>query len=753
MFFRRRVELIGAGVVLALVVGLAAFWVDHHPGRAYIVYRYAHNFATGRGLAYNPAQTPFLSGVVSAPYALLLGAGMLISPDIPLLANLFGALCVAAGALILARMAGPAGKLPTLVAAGAYVTFPLLWVSLGLETPLWLSLCLMGVAFHLGGSGRGAAACLGLATLLRAEAGLLVVVLVAHSLLTHRLIEFLPAGIYSAIAGFGGLIVLSTFQRGGVLSPYIPAGLAPISPEALGGSALAGLGGLGIALFALSPLWVTVLMVCGLGALRLRAHPWAMLLGTWAALHLALLEVLGAGITAFDLAPLIPAIAALAGLGAEAVIATMPGERVQWIVGAGLALLVAATGVIAVLTIATTPPALAHNWRALAVDVSDRRVEAAATWLRQNAPPGARVAAADVGLLGYHLEQPMLDFYGALQTDVQEAAQRGDTSWWLMAYAPDYVVLRGADVQTPGGEFADQSEWFNANYVQVSQIEQGGRAAGDTLVIFQRTTPTRPLAESLIGFVTYAGGLTINGIGSDFPLFPLQSDQQGLVRLEWLLAAPVTTPQSVTIRIQGRGGGAVAALATRTVNFAQWPLHHLITSFHPIKIEPGLPSGVYEIQVGIGPDSAHVVWKDVAVAKIPFLGGTDLGGISGTRAEFGELTLLGYRVGRRAEGLEVFLLWQAERAIAADYHEVIQVRGADGAVIASQDVQPHNGAYPTSVWSPGEQVTDTILLPVSQIPPGDYQVYVSLITPDGGQVRTTTGQDAIFIGQVNIGSQ
>jgi len=230
----------------------------------------------------------------------------------------------------------------------------------------------------------------------------------------------------------------------------------------------------------------------------------------------------------------------------------------------------------------------------------------------------------------------------------------------------------------------------------------------------------------------------------------LQGGHTGLIRLEWLLNSPIPSPQTVTIRIQGRGGGAIAGLATRTVDFSHWPQHKLVTTFHPITLAPGLPSGVYDVQVGIGPTDTTQIFKVVAVAKVPFQGGTDLGGISGTRAEFGDISLLGYRVGLRPEGLQVFLLWEANHAIAADYHIDVQVHDGNGAVVASQDVEPHNGAYPTSVWSPGEQVTDTIVLPVGQIPSGEYDVYVGLSTLDGAAVRTSDGKDAVFVGHISL---
>ncbi|HTY07695.1 MAG TPA: hypothetical protein VMF29_00890, partial [Candidatus Edwardsbacteria bacterium] len=134
MFLRRRVELIGAGILLALAATLAAFFFGQVPDRAYLAYRYARDLATGRGLVYNFGQPAFLSGSVSAPYALLLGVAMLIVPDVPSLAALLGLAAIDASAVIVARLAATTGRLPSLLAAGMVAVFPLMWSGLGTET-------------------------------------------------------------------------------------------------------------------------------------------------------------------------------------------------------------------------------------------------------------------------------------------------------------------------------------------------------------------------------------------------------------------------------------------------------------------------------------------------------------------------------------------------------------------------------------------------------------------------------------------
>jgi hypothetical protein len=107
-------------------------------------------------------------------------------------------------------------------------------------------------------------------------------------------------------------------------------------------------------------------------------------------------------------------------------------------------------------------------------------------------------------------------------------------------------------------------------------------------------------------------------------------------------------------------------------------------------------------------------------------------------------------MGLTPTGLSVFLLWEAVRDPQTDYRVSIQVRDLNGLVVLQNDSQPRQGNYPTSVWSPGERVTDTYLLDVSQIPSGDYEVYVGLLATDGTRLVSTDHKDAIFIGRLNL---
>ena len=100
--------------------------------------------------------------------------------------------------------------------------------------------------------------------------------------------------------------------------------------------------------------------------------------------------------------------------------------------------------------------------------------------------------------------------------------------------------------------------------------------------------------------------------------------------------------------------------------------------------------------------------------------------------------------------VEVILLWEALADPQADYRVFVQVRGADGTIVATQRGEPYGGAYPTSIWAAGEQIPDTYTVDIADLLPGDYEVYAGLLDPDGNRVITLAGQDAVLVGRVTV---
>ncbi len=125
-----------------------------------------------------------------------------------------------------------------------------------------------------------------------------------------------------------------------------------------------------------------------------------------------------------------------------------------------------------------------------------------------------------------------------------------------------------------------------------------------------------------------------------------------------------------------------------------------------------------------------------------------------------QLTLYSYGVSRRplvpGEGVDIYLLWKAERDLDTSYVVFIQIVGADGKVWASRDIVPVSGAYTTSTWLRSELVRDihTLLLPAN-MPNGEYRLEAGLYrAADSARLTvlrwTQRSTDVLELGTVTV---
>jgi hypothetical protein len=536
--------LVGA-IALAMGFALHPLAVDD----AFITFRYAHNLAAGHGFIYNVGQ-PVLS--TTAPlYALLLAAGALALPDLPSLANALSAIALVGGAVLIAFL-GQREKTPwvAILAALLYVLYPLLWLSLGLETATFLALGLGAVAAYRRGRLYGAAILLALATMTRGDGLILAAVLTADYVLA-----------WSVQRHAGGALPAST-SRTGVRAPPLPRAMPvlprampvlpramPVLPRALGALALyaavmlpllawltwlfgsplpaslaakraqaelgvtgfyahtdylQGLGVLARARFAQSPLYVLFLpaVLAGLVAMWRRAR-WVCLIVGWGLAHFVGYVVLGVTPYYWYYAPLVPGLVCAAALGVV--------EGARWLhmaasrraargLGAvwGLALLAALVwsdwALVQALEGPVPPPESPVS--KVLPEAKVIAYEQVGRWLSEETSTDALVGVTEVGIMGYYAGRPMVDFLGLLEPDVAEALQRGDLYWALLRYQPDYLALTAVSPLYAYDLRADP--WFQAAYGPVKSFDDP-RFWGSPLTIYERRVPYTPQVEASAG--------------------------------------------------------------------------------------------------------------------------------------------------------------------------------------------------------------------------------------------------------------
>jgi hypothetical protein len=106
--------------------------------------------------------------------------------------------------------------------------------------------------------------------------------------------------------------------------------------------------------------------------------------------------------------------------------------------------------------------------------------------------------------------------------------------------------------------------------------------------------------------------------------------------------------------------------------------------------------------------------------------------------------------------LRFTLTWQVESAPSGDFTVFTQLIGPDGKVRGQHDNPPLGGWYPTSLWRPGEQVTDDYAIRLDPAAPaGLYRLIVGMYNPTSGQRVIVTagpgaGGDFIEAAQVTV---
>ena len=92
--------------------------------------------------------------------------------------------------------------------------------------------------------------------------------------------------------------------------------------------------------------------------------------------------------------------------------------------------------------------------------------------------------------------------------------------------------------------------------------------------------------------------------------------------------------------------------------------------------------------------------------------------------------LMGYQVRQDDGELVLTLHWRSVRRMDTDYKVFVHVFDrATGIPVAQHDAMPQLWRYPTTLWDPGEAVTDTIYIALEDVTPGIYGIAVGIYDP------------------------
>mgnify|MGYP000545467418 FL=1 len=217
------------------------------------------------------------------------------------------------------------------------------------------------------------------------------------------------------------------------------------------------------------------------------------------------------------------------------------------------------------------------------------------------------------------------------------------------------------------------------------------------------------------------------------------------VRLVWGARYPIATNYGISLRLRDARGQEVQVMDTQPgygfLPTSLWRPGEMVTDRYEFPLPADLPQGEeYTLHVvlyrfpslqavgerPVGPFTVPLETpyeekpapRQFTLPPVPYPMGVTFGG---------EIRLAGYDVTREGNRLLLTLYWQALTAPRGDYTRFVHLFDpAKGVLVAQNDSPPRGGKYPTSWWVAGEVVTETVTLPLEEVPPGAYRLAVGL---------------------------
>jgi hypothetical protein len=761
-------------------MGLLIAWVVHgiRFDDPFITYRYAQNLASGQGFRFNPGDATLIT---TAPlYALLLSGVAALGADVPLASVLIGigSLVMAAWAIYLLG-ARHARARAGFIGGALLLLFPLAWLTLGFETPLFMAVALFTFlaadAQRPAWAGIGAGVAVGLRGDGAIVAGIAALYLLDWPYLRGWLMgifapraagETLRRGLDWRVSGLGrvlqaasmGLIVylplaIWLFMQFG--SP-LPSTLQTKSAQAVSGltgfypytSYLQGGVLLVQALTMQSPLVVLLLVFCVLGAVaavRERRTGFGMPV-LWGVAHLLGYGLLGVAPYVWYYAPMIPGVACLAAWGVEYAAARLLRD-VQWratlslgVAGILLAALAFADVPIVAVVNGATPPAPADLQAKLLPETKVEVYARVGRWMREYTPPDATFGVTELGVMSYYAARHTVDFLGLTQPQHLDAIRHGDYLQTLVREQPDYVAL--SSVNAIYDFDPQQAAWFTALYTPVVSFDDA-RFWGSPMVVWQRQTA--PLTNS----VTLDSAL--HDLGDGWQITALQANAITItpgtpvmlhLQLKAGRAVGTRTLRVQAVLIQGGDGLPVAS---RLIYTGQWRAGEVGWVDVPIMPQADAPQGGYVVEASWLEGGPLVRTGNL---KVPLDARVNEGISFAPLSQGLGVALISPPITACiGAGAPLTLTWRAGAMNRSAYTAFVQLRDGD-AVVASADAPPRQGTYPTNVWTAGEIIPDLHTLQVnSDVPAGTYALVVGLYLPadntrwpvDASAFRTADG--------------
>ncbi len=381
--------------------------------------------------------------------------------------------------------------------------------------------------------------------------------------------------------------------------------------------------------------------------------------------------------------------------------------------------------------------ALPPNLNDLTMDFSDK------PWLHHNLG-GVNFGAAR--LKSYDLEQQP-DRIGL--TSEWEIASGADVTATIALVAPsahlfdgpDPLVEQIVDIVAGVNHVELTPPYQPASSLYYVRVQVGDRI--EYLAPVWMTSASHVPTSHVFGQLTPA-------IGLDSAQTQLQNLHRLDVRLQWAITGGVDANYGLSLRLHDDDGKAWTSLDTQPGYGFQPTSAWQIGAFndaYTLNLPDDLPRDqVYALDVilyrvdsrqevgrttidNLRVDQLHA-WQPVEPSARNFSAPQMPHSLDATFDD--QIQLLGYDLKHEGETLKIDLAWKALRDTDQNYKVFAHVFDpVTEQIVAQWDTMPRNNAYSTSRWLKNEVVTETLSIPLTGVPAGEYRVAIGLYESAG----------------------
>lgn len=488
-------------ILILVVMTLFGLWAADRQRHKFlnddtlITLTYAKNLAAGHGFVFN--HPPATLGTTSPLLALAVGglAGLLPGPTVTDMAVFFTALCwVSIAWLFFFFRRGWGLTAWQAVLVGLVVIATGRVNLLGMEGYLFAALLILSLSLLYTGYHLLSGLVAGLLFLTRGEGALVFFLLLAIALLQawqleHRIGVRLLRPVFLLALGFAVPVVLwsavgyATFGRviPDTLAAKMAQGQAGLSVTLLDEMRRTWLAEWGATFRLEQAPWLNlwwILVGLGLLAALVTYRRW-LVFAVWMVLYIVGYTALGVATYWWYQFPIIFVLQLFAALGLVLTIdLAFRAPRAR-----GLVRSLAIGLVVSVLIIQGTT-----TWRNVTLGPGDwsrgRALVAVSDWLNEHTTPADSVAYIEVGYLGYHTPNRIVDLMGLVTPEITPHVANRDFAWGFWHFLPDYFLY------LPTADWALKSIVDDARFAQQYQAvaQLPGPRAGTEFTIYQRVS-------------------------------------------------------------------------------------------------------------------------------------------------------------------------------------------------------------------------------------------------------------------------